>query len=114
MTAITLGSYLSGRGDAGWIKFALNVEAKMSIAQVGNEVEEEGGVVGDLGGEVCLKLRLTRTIRKQLKNENNVRCTNLATMLRNEVSGPLRSREQAGGHGDTLSLEAVERKENLS
>ena len=110
MTAITTGSFLSGREDAVWIKFALNVEAKMSIAQVENEVEEEGGVVGDLGGEVCLKLKLTRTEHNQLINENNVRCSNLTNRLRNEVSGPLRSREQAVGHGDTLSLEAVERK----
>jgi hypothetical protein len=77
MTAITLGSYLSDRGVGAWIKFALNVEAKTSIAQVGNEVEEREGVVGDLGGEVSLKLKLKRTIHNQLLNENNVRCTNL-------------------------------------
>jgi hypothetical protein len=35
-------------------------------------------------------------------------------MLRNEVSGPLRFREKAVGHGAILSLEAGERKENLS
>ena len=93
-----------------WIKFALNVEAKMSIAQVGNEVEERGGEVGDLGGEVSLKLKLKRTIHDQLLNENNVRCTNLTTTLRNEVSGLLRFREKAVGHGATLSLEEVERK----
>ena len=114
MTAITLGSCLSGRGGGVWIKFALNVEAKMSIAQVGNEVEERGGVVGDLGGEVSLKLKLKRTIHNQLLNENYVRCTNLTTTLRNEDSGPLRFRENAVGHGGTNSLEGVERKENSS
>lgn len=43
-----------------------------------------------------------------------MRCTNLTTTLRNEVSGPLLFREKAVGHGDTLYLEEVERKENSS
>ena len=41
-----------GRGDGVWTKFALNVEAKISIAQMGKGVEEKGDAVGDIGGEV--------------------------------------------------------------
>lgn len=59
-------------------------------------------------------MKLKRTIHNQLLNENYVRCTNLTITLRNEDSGPLRFREEEVGHGETLSLEEVEKKENSS